>query len=307
MPTYLGADGARLHYDEVGDPDAPTLVAIAGGAARHPDYLGDLAGLGGTWRLVVPHLRGVGRSPRPVDAARGAAWHQGEDLELLREHLGLEALVLVGHSAGTRLAIAYAAQRPDRVARLLLVTPPTQSLTEVRSDADASADAPRRSDPVVARALDALASGPDTTSEAAFNAWHLVVAPATYAHWGGAEQAHARAARFDLAAAQAYFSVPAPDDLADRLARVTAPTLVVAGGADLLTGVAPLRAMAAVFPNGACAVLDDCGHYPWVEQPDAFRAVVDAFLAPLAATPADDARASFRPRPTDEASQTAAR
>ncbi len=285
MPTYLGADGARLHYDEIGDPGAPTLVVLAGGAARHPEYLGDLAGLGADFRLVVPHLRGVGRSPRPADKARGAAWRQADDLELLRTHLGLETLALAGHSAGTRLAVAYAAQHPQRVARLLLLTPPAQGLTDIPSDAGASADERRRTDPDVARALDALAAGPDMTSEAAFNAWHLAVAPATYAHWGAAEQAHARAARFDLAAARAYFSVPTPDDVADRLRALAAPVLVVAGGADLFTGVAPLRALAEVFPRGACSVLEDCGHYPWVEQSAAFRQVVDAFLADGAPTP----------------------
>lgn len=282
MPSYPGADGARLHYDVLGDPGHPPVVVLAGGAARHPDYLGDLAGLRDQWQLVIPHLRGVGRSPRPDDAARGSAWRQAEDLEALRAELGLAAAVVVGHSAGTRIAIAYAAQQPTRVARLLLITPPTQGLTAVAAEHDAVARR-RAADPAAAAALDALAGGPDTTSDEAFNAWHLAAAPATYARWGTVERSHAEAAHFDLRAAQAYFSVPPPDDLAERLRALVAPTLVVAGAADLMTGVAPLRAMAAVFPEGRCHVIDDCGHYPWVEQPTAFRAVVDEFLAPAAA------------------------
>ncbi|WP_199584547.1 hypothetical protein [Blastococcus sp. TF02A-30] len=67
MPTYPGADGAALFYDRLGDGDggAPPLVVIAGGAALHPAYLGDLAGLPAVRPLVVPHLRGVGESPGP--------------------------------------------------------------------------------------------------------------------------------------------------------------------------------------------------------------------------------------------------
>jgi hypothetical protein len=71
MPDYTATDGAKLHYEVLGD-GGPT-VTLAGGAARHPEYLGDLAGMTG---LVVPHLRGVGKSstdrrvwPLPVGRA----------------------------------------------------------------------------------------------------------------------------------------------------------------------------------------------------------------------------------------------
>ncbi|MCA1654877.1 MAG: alpha/beta hydrolase [Pseudonocardiaceae bacterium] len=84
------------------------VVALAGGAGRQPSYLGDLAGLPG--ELVAPPLRGVGEAPTPEDPEAGSLWRQAADLEALREHLGLARLALLGHSAGTRLASAYAAQ-----------------------------------------------------------------------------------------------------------------------------------------------------------------------------------------------------
>ena len=106
MPTFRAADDALLHYDEHGD--GPPLVALAGGAACHPSYLGDLAGL--SRRLIVPHLRGVGLSPSPAAPEGGSYWQQAADLEALRAHLGLDRLALTGHSAGTRMAVAYAAR-----------------------------------------------------------------------------------------------------------------------------------------------------------------------------------------------------
>lgn len=45
MPTYEGDDGTLLHYDVLGDTSASPVIVLAGGAARHPEYLGDLAGL----------------------------------------------------------------------------------------------------------------------------------------------------------------------------------------------------------------------------------------------------------------------
>lgn len=284
MPSYLGADDARLHYDVLGEGHERTLVLLAGGAGRHPAYLGDLAGLSEHWRLVVPHLRGVGRSPRPDDADSGAAWRQADDVERLRAHLGLEDLLLVGHSAGTRLAVAYAAQHPARVAGLLLATPPAQGLVDVPSEAEA-AIARRGVDPELAAALDALAAGPDTSSDATFNAWHLRAAPAGYAQWGTAERAHAGAGGFTVAAALAYFTVPPPQDLGARLAGLTSPVLVVGGAEDLFTDVGTVKALAGVFTGARSVVLDACGHYPWVERPAAFRAAVDPFLADVAARP----------------------
>lgn len=292
MPTYRAPDGSALHYDVVGDSAVPPLVVLAGGAARHPSYLGDLAGLASLRPLVVPHLRGVGRSPAPSEAEAGSYWRQADDLEALREALGLDRLLLGGHSAGTRVATAYAVRYPTRLAALVLVTPPAGHLVDERSDVAAIA-ARRRGEPAFDRALEAFQTGPDASSEATFNAWQQAIAPATYARWGEREQAHAGVGSYSLAAARAFFSVEPPADLATRLAAVTAPVLVLAGAEDAIAGAAPVAALAGRFPAGRAVVLDACGHYPWVEQPAAFRAAADASV--LSAPSSRRRRGSSRP------------
>jgi pimeloyl-ACP methyl ester carboxylesterase len=282
MPSFRGSDGAALHYDQT-EPDGGatlTIVTLAGGAARHPDYLGDLAGLGARHQLVVPHLRGVGRSGTPEQPERGSFWRQAEDVDCLRAHLGLERLLLLGHSAGTRLAVSYAAQFPARVAAMVLVTPPATYLVDEPPDAEQLIDR-RRGQPAFDDAMSIRHAGADITDEGAFNAWQQRMAPAGYAVWGEAERAHASTAHFSLAASRAYFSVPPPPNLATRLGALDAPVLVVAGGEDCVTGRAPVAAMARIFPAGRIAVIDRCGHFPWVEQPTAFRQVVDRFLDEL--------------------------
>lgn len=87
---------------------------------------------------------------------------------------------MLGHSAGTRLAISYATQFPDRLASVVLVTPPTGYLVDVPSDSEELIDK-RRGKPVFDAALAALAAGPDTDDDAGFNAWQLQVAPLGYA------------------------------------------------------------------------------------------------------------------------------
>jgi len=280
VPNYAGFDGASLHYDQtdpVGGRGLPPVIVLAGGAARHPSYLGDLAGLGDRCRLIIPHLRGVGRSPAPYPAEAGSFWRQAEDIERLRNHLGLDRILLVGHSAGTRLAVAYAAQFGHRLAGMILLTPPAAYLTDTPSDA-AELITRRRGQPTFDAAVAAFEAGPDLSDDDAFNAWQQRTAPLGYAVWGPIEQAHAQTGRWNLDAVRAYFSVEPPKDLAARLCTLTAPVLVIAGAEDCLTGLAPVMAFATRFPAGRVEVIERCGHYPWLEQPAALRRAVDAYL-----------------------------
>lgn len=282
MPAYEGDDGALLHYDVLGARSAPPLIVLAGGAARDPEYLGDLAGLSERHRLAIPHLRGVGRSASAPLGERGSWWRQADDVDRLRAGLGLEECALVAHSAGTRLAIAYAAQFPARLAGMLLITPPASYLTAVPSDAGDLAAA-RMAEPAFAAAMAAWDQGPDADGdEASFNDWRRATAPLGYAAWDATARAHASQGRYSRAAAEAFLTGDPPGDLGHRLRQVLAPVLVIAGAQDALTGVGPVTAVARLFPDGRAAVVDRCGHMPWVEQPAAFRELADPFLAELA-------------------------
>jgi len=74
---------------------------------------------------------------------------------------------VVAHSAGTRLAIAYAAQFADRLAALLLITSPASYLVDVASDAS-TLSAARMAEPAFAAAMSAFGAGPDTSSDETF-------------------------------------------------------------------------------------------------------------------------------------------
>jgi pimeloyl-ACP methyl ester carboxylesterase len=280
MPAYQGDDGAQLHYDVLGGSSARPLIVLAGGPARHPEYLGDLAGLHAQHRLVIPHLRGVGRSAAADIGAMGPWWRQADDIDRLRGSLGVDRCTVVAHSAGTRMATAYAARFPDRLAGLVLITPPVSYLVDTPYDASAL-EASRMAEPPFAAAVAARNAGPDTSSDETFNAWQQVVAPLSYARWDATTQAHARPARYALAAAAAFLGSDPPADLAERLGRMPAPTLIVGGAQDVITGAAPVIAVADLFPNGRTILIEDCGHMPWVEQPASFREVVDPFLTQL--------------------------
>lgn len=189
--------------------------------------------------------------------------------------LGLDEVDLVAHSAGTRLALATATRFPGRVRTMALVTPPASWLSGTPSDAASIASV--SAEPAAMRAL-ASVEHDDPSTESAFAESFRRQAPASYAHWTGRERSHAQVGAVSLASAKAWFqNIPA--DVSDRILAMQAPpTLVIGGDRDLLTGLRPVRDYAAVL-DAQLSFITDCGHYPWIEQPEAFHRVLHAWLA----------------------------
>jgi pimeloyl-ACP methyl ester carboxylesterase len=275
MPTFESHDGANLHYDVLGeDRSGDPLVVLAGGAAHHPEYLGDLAGLDSVRTLVVLHQRGVGRS----QAAPPASWLElAHDVAALRQHLGLDHLDLLGHSAGTRVAIAYAAAYPDTLNRLCLVTPPALWLVDAEDDRDALVEK-RRGEPWFDDYEKARPALEAAESLEEYQKLAPLAAPLAWATWDDRARAQEALAKPFNAAVKAFFATAPNRDAVAGLTDVTAPVLVIAGAQDATTGLAPVVAMAKRFRDGHSVVIEGAGHFPWVEQPAAFRLAVDAFF-----------------------------
>ena len=182
-----------------GDDAAPPLIVLPGGPCRDPEYLEDLAGIGAYARIVILHPRGTSQSG---GLSRGW-WTDADDVVALLDALRLPSARVLGHSAGTRLALATAVRYPDRVARLALVTPPATWLTATPWDGQSLGAG--RAEPEVAAALAALAE-PTASDDESFVDQFQRQSAAGYAHWTAIEQAHARVGAMGLAAASAWFS-----------------------------------------------------------------------------------------------------
>jgi pimeloyl-ACP methyl ester carboxylesterase len=125
-------------------PAYPLFVRHAGNTGPTFVLLHGLGASGRSWRLVAerlmpdariicPDLLGFGRSPWPA-VAYSVADHP-DALDAMLDGLGQAApVVLAGHSAGAMLALEWAAARPERFARVLLVSLPTyRSAEEARA------------------------------------------------------------------------------------------------------------------------------------------------------------------------------
>lgn len=121
LPTGAWGSSPELYVVEMGSgPD--TVVLLHGGwGGNYKGLVSAVAGLEEEFHFVLYDQRGSLHSPCP-DSLITFDKHI-EDLELLRETLGLEKLNLMAHSMGAVLASAYAIRYPERIARLTLVTP----------------------------------------------------------------------------------------------------------------------------------------------------------------------------------------
>ena len=278
MPSFLSYDGVRLAYTQLGE--GPPLVCVPGGPGRAAGYLEDLGGLSRTRTLVLLDARATGRSEVPPDPASLRYDRLADDLEALRVHLGLSVVDLLGHSAGALVAQAYAAQH--RVGRLVLVTPSDTLQGGTRADVGAlrAARSGESWYADAAEAVEAMADAPPAQQQALMRASR----PFLYGRWDERTQAHAltadrqssRRAELGFAAGADEVDVPA---LLARLGQVQSPVLVVGGERDAVTGVVSVRAVAASFPNASAVVLPGAGHFPWVDEPEAFCEAVAGFLA----------------------------
>jgi proline iminopeptidase len=278
MPGFRSYDGVRLAYTQVGE--GPPLVCLPGGPGRASAYLEDLGGLSATCTLVLLDARATGHSEVPPDPASLRYDRLADDVEALRVQLGLPVLDLLGHSAGALVAQAYAARYP--VHRLVLVTP--IDLLQGGTRADVSAlRAARSHEPWyadAAEAVEAMADAPPAQQQALMRASR----PFLYGRWDGRAQAHAltadhqssRRAELGFAAGAEQVDVPA---LLAQLGQVQSPVLVVGSERDAVTGVEAVHAVAASFPDARTVVLPGAGHFPWIDEPDAFREAVAEFLA----------------------------
>ncbi len=118
---WLATGGPHeIFYEECGNPNGKPCVILHGGpgGAINPTMrrFFDPA----KWRMALFDQRGCGKSRPNASLEDNTTWSLIEDIERLREHLGVEKWCVFGGSWGSTLALAYAIKHPDRVESLVL-------------------------------------------------------------------------------------------------------------------------------------------------------------------------------------------
>jgi len=109
-----------LYLDESGSPDGLPVVFLHGGPGAGCDAASRRWFDPSLYRIITFDQRGCGRSTPHAELQNNNTWQLVEDLERIREHLGIEQWVVFGGSWGSTLALAYAQTHPERVLGLIL-------------------------------------------------------------------------------------------------------------------------------------------------------------------------------------------
>lgn len=210
-------------------------------------------------RLIYYDTRWHGQSVR--DGAVDHAGWQADAVGLL-DGLGVERATLLGHSYGVWLALGLAAAYPERVSGLILCagSPAFDYVPEVIANAQA-----RR--PEAARVLVEGLSNGVSTDEELKQVWHDILP--LYFH-GATCHDVLKDVRFSAAGFMHSMKALEGFSMVERLPSMHVPMLVLVGRDDYITPPSQARRLAALAPNARVVEFENSGHFPFVEEQDAY-------------------------------------
>ncbi|GLZ28478.1 proline iminopeptidase [Lentzea sp. NBRC 105346] len=120
-------DGNHVYWETCGAPDGKPALFVHGGPGSGCSPRSRNVFIPHGFRGILFDQRGCGRSiPHAagpdVDMSVNTTWHLVEDMEKLREHLGVEKWLLYGGSWGCTLILAYAQKYPHRVSEIVMAS-----------------------------------------------------------------------------------------------------------------------------------------------------------------------------------------
>jgi proline iminopeptidase len=285
---------SSLYVREIGQGQ-PVIILHGGPDFDHSYLLPDMDRLSDEFRLIYYDQRGRGRSAERVKPQDVTLESDIGDLDRVREHFQLGSAMILGHSWGTVLALEYALRHPDRVSYLVLMNPGPASADDYASLRKAyveklGADLDRQ------RAIMASAAykAGDPETVAARYRLHFKPAlqrPEDYERlMTTMKAAFIRQGKEGIVEARAVEDRLMADtwssngyDLLPKLKALRNPTLVIFGDHDIIPFDTAAH-IAGAIPNARLVTFKSCGHFSYLECPDAVRKSIDEFFQGTRAT-----------------------
>jgi len=276
-----GADGLDLHLLEWSSDGVPLLLLHGFGNDAHiwDDFAPVVAPY---YRTLALDHRGHGDSAWDAELRYDLDSMVG-DVEAVTASLGIDRLVLVGHSLGGRVATLFAGRHPERMAGLVLVDigpeVDARGVTRIRMETASSVEPVFDTEEAYAKLLSLHypAARPHTILRMAH-------------HGLQRREDGGLALKMDPALRGAMGRNESPNEAEERerrmvseqwaaLARVPCPTLVVRGAAsDIFSPDTADRMVDEVLQKGILAVVPQAGHSVMTDNPEGFEEALSGFL-----------------------------
>jgi pimeloyl-ACP methyl ester carboxylesterase len=259
--------GTSLHVRDSGPKDAPAVIMIHGFGSSLQTWEPWAQALQGEYRVIRYDLPGAGLS-EPDTTGRYDDARAFAVLSALMDQLGVARAAIIGNSIGGRIAWKFAATYPDRVTKLVLISP--DGFASPGFEYGRAPDVPAAVSimryvlpkPLLRMNLAPAYGDPSKLTEATLDRYYdLMLAP-------GVRDALIARMR------QTVLEDPVP-----LLARIHAPVLLLWGEKDGMIPVANAADYQKVLPMSTLVLLPNLGHVPMEEAPDVSLPPVRRFLA----------------------------
>ena len=284
MVTVSARPAVELFVAQTPGPAGNPLLVIHGGPDWDHTYLREPLGqLAGRRRVILPDLRGCGRSTLGLPDGQYTPAAAAGDLAALLDALRTGPADVLGFSYGGLIAQRLALAAPGRIRRLVIAS---SSILPVPPDAfDGWPERTRRraaavavwSDPVWS---DPSRSGPELTRAAAVasapaDVWRPQARPGYLERLAGV--------RFTAEWLRPFLAGTLPDarppDAARRLAALGLPILLLNGRQDMTFPARLAEDAAGLIPSARATVIEEAGHMTHVDQPEAWLDALQDFLS----------------------------
>jgi L-proline amide hydrolase len=266
------------------DPGKLPILTLHGGPGGTHDYMEPMSALCATGRRVIFYDQlGCGRSATPPNPFLWTIQLYKEEIDVVRQALGLDSVHIVGQSWGGMLGMEYALTHPAGLASLIVADSPASipqwvaEANRLRADlpddvqatllhheqngTTGSAEYESAVDVFYRRHVCRLDPWPDYVSRAFGN---IAANPEVYHTMNGPSEFHVVGRIKDW-------------DITDRLGDIDVPTLVISGRYDEATP-AIAGAVRDGIPGSEWVLFEQSSHMPHAEEPERFVEVVDVFL-----------------------------
>ncbi len=277
---YIEVPGGRVWYRSVGEGGTP-LLCLHGGPGFTHYYLEAMEALADRRQVIFYDQLGCGNADRPDDLALWTVDRFVEELAQVRAALGLDDLHLFGSSWGGMLAMQYVLDRRPQLHSMILCGSPA-SMIRWAADCDELLAAQPPEVRLVIRQHEENGFTACPEYQAALLGFYREHVCRLKPWPASLERSFAEAGYsvYNTMNGPSEFTVTGTLkswDVMDRIGEIGVPTLLVGGRYDECRP-AHLAEMHGRIPGSQLKIIEDASHLCFAEQPEAFGAIVNAFL-----------------------------